>query len=457
MGRYFGTDGVRGLANQDLTPELAFKLGRCVGSRLVGLGAANDRERPFVFIGRDTRRSGGMLEGALAAGFCSVGLDVWLLGVVPTPAVAWLTRNRNASAGIMISASHNPAPDNGIKVFSGEGFKLPDAIEESVEDLLDAPEDRLPRPTGTLLGQVHRKLDLAVDYVAALEAVVPEGLEGLRVAIDCAHGAASAIAPRVLAGLGVELTVLGDSPDGDNINLGVGSTHMGALIEEVVQGKHHLGLAFDGDADRCLAVDHTGQVVDGDQIMFICRRYLAQKGRLTSPDVVATVMSNLGFEEAVQADGGKVLRTRVGDRYVLEEMQKRGIQLGGEQSGHIIFLDRNTTGDGIMTGLHLMAAIRSEGQTLHDLAKQMPLYPQLLRNIRVGSIAGWQDHPKVKAAIAAAEARLVGQGRLLVRASGTEPLIRVMAEARDHDLVTSVVASLITELTEALQDAPASV
>lgn len=456
MGKYFGTDGVRGVANQDLTPDFAFRLGRCVGARLAG--SAPGSQRPFVVIGRDTRRSGGMLEAALSAGLCSVGVDVWLLGVIPTPAVAWITRSERANAGIMISASHNPAPDNGIKIFSSEGFKLPDAEEDAVEALLDAPEDDLPRPIGTLLGQIELRPDLVDSYEHALCNLIPEGLSGMRIAVDCAHGAAYGIAPRVLRALGAEISVLGDAPDGDNINAGVGSTHLGTLIEEVRQGRYDLGIAFDGDADRCLAVDENGNVVDGDRIMWLCLRHLRKLGRLPSADVVATVMSNMGFEEAVSREGGTVYRTRVGDRYVLEEMQKRGIRIGGEQSGHVIFLDDNTTGDGLMTALRLLAAVRASGATLGDLGKGMAVYPQLLRNVRVRSVAGWQDNPEVAQAIQSAEQRLEGSGRLLVRASGTEPLIRVMAEGKDHALVESVVGSLIDTLTEALsQDrAPAA-
>jgi phosphoglucosamine mutase len=448
LGKYFGTDGVRGVANQDLTPDLAFRLGRCVGARLVVRHSGLDR--PFVVIGRDTRRSGAMLESAMAAGLCSVGIDVWLLGVVPTPAVAWLTRRQGAGAGVMISASHNPAPDNGIKIFSREGFKLPDAEEEAVETLLDTPEDELPRPTGSHLGQIELRPDLVDAYEEALCDLIPEGLNGLKVALDCAHGAAYAIAPRVFRALGAQVTVLGDAPDGDNINAGVGSTHLGALIEEVGQGGHELGIAFDGDADRCLAVDAGGKVVDGDKIMWLCARHLRRIGRLASADVVSTVMSNMGFEEAIGREGGQVFRTRVGDRYVLDEMQRRGIRIGGEQSGHVIFLDDNTTGDGLMTALRLLAAIKAAGEPLAALAGGMPVYPQLLRNVRVASVAGWQDSTEIQAAIRSAEERLTGVGRLVVRASGTEPLIRVMAEAKDQALVEAVVDGLISVITRAL-------
>jgi len=446
VGKYFGTDGVRGVANQDLTPDFAFRLGRCAGARLVG----QEGRRPFVVIGRDTRRSGPMLEAAIAAGLCSVGVDVRLLGVVPTPAVAWITRRVGAVAGVMISASHNPAPDNGIKIFSAAGFKLPDAEEEAIEALIDAPADLLPRPTAALLGQIEPHRELVDAYEEALCALVPEGLAGLRLAIDCAHGSAHAIAPRIFRALGADITVLGDDPDGDNINAGVGSTHLGALIEEVMQGRRECGVAFDGDADRCLAVDAAGNMVDGDKIMWLSLRHLRQLGRLRSADVVATVMSNMGFEEAVGREGGAVHRTRVGDRYVLEEMQKRDIRIGGEQSGHVIFLDDNTTGDGLVTALRLLSAVRALGKPLGELAAEMPVYPQLLRNVRVSSVAGWDEVPAITEAIRAAGERLKGQGRLLVRASGTEPLIRVMAEGRDQALVEEIVDGLIGTITKAL-------
>jgi len=451
LGKYFGTDGVRGVANQDLTPDFAFRLGRCVGARLAAGSSA--LARPFVVIGRDTRRSGPMLEAALTAGLCSVGVDVWLLGVLPTPAVAWIARRERASAGIMISASHNPAPDNGIKIFSSAGFKLPDDEEDAIEALIDAPEDRLPRPTGTLLGQAELRPDLVDAYEEAVCALIPEGLGGMRVALDCAHGAAYAVAPRVLRALGAQISVLGAEPDGDNINAGVGSTHMGALIEEVGQSGSELGIAFDGDADRCLAVDGRGNAVDGDKIMWLCLRHLRAAGRLASADVVSTVMSNMGFEEAIAQEGGQVFRTRVGDRYVLEEMRRRDIRIGGEQSGHVIFLDDNTTGDGLITALRLLAAVRKAGKPLHDLAAGMPVYPQLLRNVRVQSVAGWQDDAEIASAIRTAEERLKGVGRLVVRASGTEPLIRVMAEAKDAAMVEEVVSGLIATITRALTGA----
>ncbi|MBU6427378.1 MAG: phosphoglucosamine mutase [Cyanobacteria bacterium REEB65] len=451
MGRYFGTDGIRGIANDSLTPELAFQLGRCLGAHL-GSGAMPEatmrtetpnKERPLVAIGRDTRRSGSMLESALAAGLCSIGADVWRLGVVTTPAVAWIARAAGASAGVMISASHNPAPDNGIKIFSTEGFKLPDAMEAQIEDLLDAGEDRLGRPVGDRLGRVLDRPEEIWAYVRFCESLLDERLDGMRIALDCAHGAAAAIAPRVLRDLGAELFVLGVSPDGDNINDGLGSTHLGPLIDAVRTNGAHLGLAFDGDADRCLAVDESGSVIDGDRIMWLCLHHLRQIGRLPSADIVCTVMSNLGFEEAVTREGGKVVRAKVGDRYVLEEMLRRGIRIGGEQSGHLIFLDHNTTGDGLITALRLLSAIKAAGRPLSELAQGMTVYPQMLRNVRVGTVHGWQDRPGVAAALDEAESKLVGIGRLLVRASGTEPLIRVMAEGRDPAVVEQVVEDLV--------------
>lgn len=460
MGRYFGTDGVRGVANDSLTPEFALRLGRCVGSRLVaGRPASPEAAHPFVIIGRDPRRSGAMLESALAAGLCSVGVDVWRLGVVTTPAVAWITRHSGAAAGFMISASHNPAPDNGIKIFSAEGFKLPDAEEDEVEALLDAGPgaggDGLPRPTGRGLGRIADRPDEVEAYVDFLVGLMPERLDGMRVALDCAHGAAAELAPRVLTALGAEITTLGVTPDGDNINSGVGSTHLGPLVERVRAQGAEVGLAFDGDADRCLAVDHQGEVVDGDRIMWLCLRHLHRSGKLASADIVCTVMSNLGFEEAVAREGGEAVRAKVGDRYVLEEMLKREIRIGGEQSGHVIFLDHNTTGDGLITALRLLSAVRAAGRPLAELASQMAVYPQILENVRVGSASGWQERPGVEAALSAARERLAGQGRLLVRPSGTEPLIRVMAEGRDPQLVRQVVDDLVAALGKLLAAEPA--
>lgn len=444
MGKLFGTDGVRGLANAKLTPELAFKLGRCSAAVLL---THVTEGQATVLIGRDTRRSGTMLEAALAAGFCSMGVNVVKLGIVPTPTVAWLTRNTTLegvrpAAGVMISASHNPSPDNGIKFFDANGFKLPDEIEAEIEALVQASEDTLPRPTGRALGTITEDMSLVEAYVRHVTKLVPEGLEGLRIVVDTGHGAASEIAPFVLRGLGADVKVLHDAPDGDNINDGCGSTHLEILKHEVVANSFDLGLAFDGDADRLLAVDHTGNEVDGDHLMLICLKHGLTTGRFTSPAVVATVMSNLGFEQAIGEMGGELVRAKVGDRYVLEEMLKRDIRLGGEQSGHIIFLDDNTTGDGLISALRVLSAVRAAAKPLRDLASEMKDYPQVLLNVRVAASQGWQDDATIQREIAAATETLAGTGRILVRASGTEPLIRVMVEGQDAALIHRIAEHL---------------
>jgi phosphoglucosamine mutase len=456
VGKFFGTDGVRGLANAKLTPELAFKLGRCGAAVLL---AHVTEGQATVLIGRDTRRSGTMLEAALAAGFCSMGVNVIRLGVVPTPTVAWLTRNQaiagvRPAAGVMISASHNPAPDNGIKFFDANGFKLPDAIEAEIEALIDAEEDHLPRPVGKELGTITEDFSLVEAYVDHVTKLVPEGLDGLRLAVDTGHGAASEIAPFVLRGLGADVKILHDAPDGDNINDGCGSTHLDVLKREVLANSFDLGLAFDGDADRLLAVDHAGNEVDGDHLMLICLKHGLATGRFTSPSVVATVMSNMGFEQALGELGGELVRAKVGDRYVLEEMLRRDVRLGGEQSGHLIFLDDNTTGDGLISALRVLSAIKAAGKPLRDLAAEMQDYPQVLKNVRVGSTQGWQDDATIQREIAAATETLAGNGRILVRASGTEPLIRVMVEGQDAALIHRLADHLCAVIQERLVGAP---
>ncbi len=447
MGKYFGTDGIRGLANRDLGPELAFRLGRAVADVLVG----DSTGRPVFYIGRDTRRSGSMLEAALAAGLASAGVDVELLGVVPTPAVAWLVARQGAAAGAMISASHNPAPDNGIKLFSSSGHKLPDAIEARIEALLDADSDTLARPTGEGVGVVTAREERVEAYLQHLLDQASTRFEGKRVVLDVGHGAATELAPRVLRTLGAEVTVLHDAPDGDNINRGCGSTHLEVLQAAVLEGAHDLGIAFDGDADRMLAVDEKGRIVDGDRLLLIALRHGLETGRYARPRVVATVMSNLGFEEAIRAMGGELVRTPVGDRHVLEAMREQEILLGGEQSGHLIFLDANTTGDGLLSAVRLLSALVTTGDSLSSLADTMVDFPQVLRNIRVRSTAGWQDHVVIREAIAAATAELEGRGRVLVRASGTEPLIRIMVEAREAELVDAMVTRLASVIEAALE------
>ncbi|MNX94282.1 Phosphoglucosamine mutase [compost metagenome] len=350
----------------------------------------------------------------------------------------------------MISASHNPSPDNGIKFFSGDGFKLPDETEEAIEAQLDAREDTLPRPTGEALGVVEDRFDLVENYVRHVTQAFSDGLSGLKVALDVGHGAAYALAPRVLRALGAHVQVLNDAPDGDNINRGCGSTHLEMLQAKVREGGLQVGIAFDGDADRMLAVDETGAVVDGDHIMLICLEHALQTGRLKSPSVVATVMSNMGFEEAVQRLGGELVRAKVGDRYVLEEMKARDIRIGGEQSGHLIFLDDNTTGDGLNSALRLLSALKAAGRPLSELSAKMTDYPQVLKNVRLASTQGWQQNKAIAQAISEADAELAGQGRLLVRASGTEPLIRVMVEGKDdaqiHALCDRLIGVISAEL-----------
>lgn len=449
MSRLFGTDGVRGRANETLTPELAFQLGRAGAAYL----RAQSREaHPTVLVGKDTRRSGDMLEAALVAGICSTGVNVRRLGVLPTPGVAWLTRKFGAVAGVMISASHNPAPDNGIKFFGPDGFKLPDAAEDAIEALIADPS-AVSRPVGDAIGRVEDSLDWADHYIEHVSSRVTGGFEGLKAVVDCGHGAAYEIAPFVLRGLGAEVIALNVEPDGDNINRHCGSTHLGPLAEAVVAAKADLGIAFDGDADRCLAVDHQGKPVDGDQIMLVCLKAMLERGALAEPSVVATVMSNFGFEEAVQALGGTLHRAKVGDRYVLETMKETGIQLGGEQSGHVIFLADNTTGDGLMTAVRLLEAVRQAGRPLAELKAAMTIYPQLLRNLRVQRLAGWDQNTAIAAAIAAAEASLAGTGRVLVRASGTEPLLRVMVEGRDRAQIEAVADRLQAVVYEELKPA----
>lgn len=424
MGKYFGTDGVRGVANQELTPELAFKLGRCGGYVLT-----QGQENPKVLIGRDTRISGEMLEGALVAGFLSVGIEVLRLGVISTPGVAYLTKALGASAGAMISASHNPVEDNGIKFFGPDGYKLLDEQEAEIERLLDAAEDTLPRPTGAAVGVVGDYYEGGQKYISYLKSTVDQDFEGLHIVLDCAHGAASSLAPQLIGDLGATITTIGTSPTGLNINDGVGSTHVEALVQKVQDVGADLGLAFDGDADRLIVVDHQGHIVDGDQIMYICASALKEKDLLRNDTVVATVMSNMGLFKALEAKGIQVAVTKVGDRYVMEEMRKAGYNLGGEQSGHIIFLDYNTTGDGILTAIQLINILQEKGQSCAELLKGYTVYPQKMVNVRVKDKHEVMEHTAVQAVINQVEVSMAGNGRVLVRPSGTEPLVRIMIEA----------------------------
>lgn len=443
MARLFGTDGVRGLANAELTPELAFKMGRAATYYF-----GKEHKCPVFYIGRDTRISGHMLEAALAAGICSAGGEAVLLGVIPTPAVAYLTKQHRAQAGVVISASHNPYPDNGIKFFAGTGYKLPDAVEDELEKLITAEEDTMPRPTADGVGFITYKHDLLQEYVKYALGTVDGSLSGLKIVVDCANGAAFEAAPAAFRELGAAVIVLNDHPDGSNINAGCGSTHLEQLQEAVVQNKADLGLAHDGDADRCLAVDEAGQAVDGDQIMLICALEMLKRNTLPDQTLVATVMSNLGLHQAMKNAGGKVLVTPVGDRYVLEAMIKNKLVLGGEQSGHIIFSQYSTTGDGLITALKLAAALKQSGKKMSQLAQVMTRFPQLLKNVRVKSKQGWENNTKIAAAIQAGEQELGDNGRILVRPSGTEPLIRVMAEGPvlpDLERIVAAIADVIQQ------------
>ena len=439
MGKYFGTDGVRGEANVELTPELAFKLGRFGGYVL----SQHEEETPLVFVGRDTRISGEMLEHALIAGLLSVGIRVYKLGVIATPGVAYLVRTEKASAGVMISASHNPALDNGIKFFGGDGFKLDDDRELEIEALLDAAEDTLPRPSAQGLGTVMEYPEGLRKYQEFLVSTGVQ-LEGMHVVLDTANGAASTSARQIFADLGAQLTVIGENPDGLNINDGVGSTHPEHLQEKVKEVGAAIGLAFDGDSDRLIAVDENGEIVDGDKIMYIIGSYLSSKGLLEKNTIVTTVMSNLGFHKALDVKGIQKEITAVGDRYVVEEMRKSGYNLGGEQSGHVVIMDYNTTGDGQLTGVQLTKIMQETGKKLSELAAEVTIYPQKLVNIRVENSMKDKamEVPAIRVIIEKMEAEMAGNGRILVRPSGTEPLLRVMAEAPTHEEVDYYVDTI---------------
>ena len=448
MGKYFGTDGVRGVANSELTPELAFKLGRFGGYVL--RQHAKDIAHPLVLVARDTRISGQLLEYALVAGLLSVGIEVLQLGVIPTPGVAYLTRIQGAVAGVMISASHNPAGDNGIKFFGADGFKLSDEQEYEIEAYLDQEGDDLPRPSADGLGTVDEYPEGVLKYAQYLQTTIPDDLSGITVCLDAANGAASPVVNRLFADLETDFYTMGANPDGININKGVGSTHPDVLGKFVVEKKADVGLAFDGDADRCIAVDENGRIIDGDRIMFICGKYLKERNKLNKNTIVSTVMSNLGFHLAVEAEGMTALKTQVGDRYVVEEMRKNGYNLGGEQSGHVVFLEMNTTGDGLLTGIQLLNVMKQTGKKLSELADEVTLYPQELVNVRVSEKDGVMEIPAVKAVIEEVEAEMAGKGRILVRPSGTEPLLRVMAEAETdekcHEYVMRIVDVVKAEI-----------
>lgn len=451
MGRLFGTDGVRGLANGDLTVELALGLSQAA-ARVLTTGRHADElraqgKRPTAIVARDPRVSGQFLTAAVSAGLASSGIDVLDAGVIPTPAAAFLVGNIGADFGVMISASHNPASDNGIKFFSFGGTKLPDEVEDRIERALE--REKL-RPTGADVGRIRRFADAEDRYLLHLLGTLDSSLNGLHVVIDCAHGAAAGISPQVFADAGARVTVIGNDPDGLNINEGVGSTHLGPLQAAVVAHGADLGIAHDGDADRCLAVDAHGRIIDGDQIMAILALSLKSRGRLTDNTVVATVMSNLGLKRALTEHGVRLIETKVGDRYVLEALAEHRLALGGEQSGHIIFSEHATTGDGILTGLQLAAEMARTGQSLAELADVMTVFPQVLINVRGVDRTALDGHAVVAAAVAAEEAALGESGRVLLRASGTEPMVRVMVEAADQATAEAVASRLADVVREQL-------
>lgn len=446
MARLFGTDGVRGLANRDVTAELALDLA-VAAAHVLGDAGAFEGHRPKAVVGRDPRASGEFLEAAVVAGLASAGVDVIRVGVVPTPAVAFLTAHTHADLGVMLSASHNAMPDNGIKFFSKGGAKLDDAIEDAIEARLNEPWDR---PVGAAVGRVIEGTDLVEHYIEHLVSTVPHRLDGLRVVVDCANGATSYVAPEAYRRAGADVTEIHTSPDGININDNCGSTHMSDLQRAVVADMADIGIAHDGDADRCLAVDADGNIVDGDQIMAILALAMRDHGTLRDNTVVATVMSNLGFKIAMRDAGVSLVETAVGDRYVLEAMREQHLALGGEQSGHVIMLDHASTGDGTLTALHLMARIAETGRSVADLASVMSKLPQVLVNVKNVDKQRVQTCAPLQAAVKAAEARLGDTGRVLLRPSGTEPLVRVMVEAVSTDLANEIAAELAAVVTAEL-------
>lgn len=426
MGKYFGTDGVRGVANKELTPELAFKLGRYGG---YVLAHNKGEQRPRVLVGRDTRVSGEMLESALIAGLASIGAEVMRLGIISTPGVAYLTREMGAELGVMISASHNPVADNGIKFFGGDGFKLSDDQENEIEVLLDQENPDLPRSEGKEIAHFSDYYEGAQKYLSYLKSTIDVDLEGLKITLDGANGSTSALAPFLFGDLEADTETIGCSPDGYNINDNCGSTHPELLAEKVLETESDFGLAFDGDGDRLIAVDEKGNIIDGDQIMFVIGREMHKNHELNNDMIVSTVMSNLGFYKALENEGIKSNKTKVGDRYVVEEMRRGNYNLGGEQSGHIVMMDYNTTGDGLLTGVQLAAVIKMTGKPLSELAAQMKKYPQSLINVKVTDKHHVEENEDVKQVMNEVETEMNGEGRILVRPSGTEPLVRVMVEA----------------------------
>ncbi|WP_157002210.1 phosphoglucosamine mutase [Agromyces laixinhei] len=451
MPRLFGTDGVRGLANRELTADLALDLAQAAAAVLTQGRHADELRaagrRPVAVVARDPRVSGEFLTAAVSAGLASSGVDVLDAGVIPTPATAFLIDSIGADFGVMISASHNPAPDNGIKFFSFGGTKLPDEVEDRIESFLGG---RTLAPVGDGVGRIRRFADAEDRYVVHLLGTLPHRLDGLKVVLDCAHGAAAGVSPQTFKDAGADVVVIGADPDGMNINDGVGSTHLGMLQAAVVEHGADLGIAHDGDADRCLAVDADGNVIDGDRIMAILAVSMKERGTLTDDTLVVTVMSNLGLRRAMAEHGIRVVETKVGDRYVLEALAAEGLALGGEQSGHVIMSEFATTGDGVLTGLHLAAEMARTGKTIAELASVMTVYPQLLVNVRGVDHHALADDAEIAAAVAAAEAELGDSGRVLLRPSGTEPMVRVMVEAAEQDVAERHAEALATVVRERL-------
>ncbi|QEY34842.1 phosphoglucosamine mutase [Caproiciproducens galactitolivorans] len=448
MGRLFGTDGVRGIANSELTCEMAMNIGRAAAMVLTD----NNRRHPKILIGKDTRLSSDMLESAITAGLCSVGANVVQLGVVPTPAVAYLVGKYKADAGVMLTASHNPCEFNGIKIFSGDGYKLPDALEEQIEAIVLDHAQKPACPIGGDIGSVSVAENTVRDYVDHIKSTVPFALDGMKIGIDCANGSASRTAELLFTELGAECHMLANQPNGVNVNENCGSTHIESLMTFVKENHLDAGVAFDGDADRCLAVDEKGQLVDGDYLMAICAADLKSRGKLNKNTVVGTIMTNMGFNRFCDDNGLKFSATKVGDRYVLEEMLLEGYNFGGEQSGHIIFLDFATTGDGELTAAQLLSIVHRRGAKLSSLATLMTRYPQVMVNVGVsaeGKLRFYTDD-KVKESIDKAKKKLGENGRVVVRPSGTEPLLRVMIEGEDPDYISALANSVADVIRERL-------
>ncbi len=433
MARLFGTDGVRGVANDELTPLLAMQLGQA-GAYVL---SKENKHKPTIMVGCDTRLSGDMLAAALMAGACSVGANVVNVGVLPTPAVAYLTKKYRVDAGVVISASHNPMEFNGIKFFDGDGFKLPDALEDEIEALIRNNMEGVKMPTGAGIGKIKNRPDAKEEYINHSLRCVDVHLDGFKIVMDCAEGASSYTSVETIRQAGAEVITIHTNPDGTNINANCGSTHMEELMGRVVTEKADIGLAFDGDADRFLAVDENGNLVNGDEIMAIIGKHMKDSGRLKNDTIVATVMSNLGFFKMGERQGIKIEKTKVGDRYVLERMKEIGANFGGEQSGHIIFLDDNTTGDGLLSALHLLKVMKDTGKKLSELAQVMEVMPQALYNATVPTHKKdhYMEYPEIADAIDALEMKFAGDGRVLIRPSGTEPLVRVMIEGKDQKVI----------------------